>query len=106
MSTQHKLIKTTLLAALASVAFSAFADEDDYGPLEPGAPATIYLTAPGYASGSGGTPPLSQQDLGEPAIISIGDPSLDLNVWLASNPQPAHAQMKVAGVGPATNGTR
>jgi hypothetical protein len=104
MYIQNKLVKTTLLAALAGIAFRAAAEEDDYGRFEPGAPATIYLTPPGYASGSGGTPPLTHQDLGKPAIFSVGDPSVDLDEWLASNPQPDDARMNVVGVGTATSG--
>ena len=74
MSKHIQITPVAVAAALAILAGAARAQNSEAGggPFEPGAPSTLYLTAPGNASEAGTTPPAAQRDLGAPALVFIG----------------------------------
>jgi hypothetical protein len=110
MNTPIRSARVSALLLLAAAACSAHAEntESGGGPIDFGAPATVYIGAPGLGSDGGATPPLAQQDLGPPALVSITAPSADYNDGATGDIRLARGEKRnaYAAVAPAMRGTR
>lgn len=81
---------SALAISAALPAYAADNSETGGGPIDFGGRATIYLGPASAATDGGATPPLAEQDLGAPAVLTISPPDLASNDGATGDIRVAH----------------